>query len=158
MWVLGISTHIFCIATQALCFFCFGYYIVKYNIRLSVVDLLEKYKLLTLYIAVLVLDIVLRGSGSIHGIVHRLCIVVGVLFWFRCMTQFNCEYLNNKILFVSKYSFCIYLFHEMSLTVLKKLGMVLLPLTPVFQLIEYLLIPVIIIACCISFGFCLNRF
>lgn len=57
-----------------------------------------------------------------------------------------------------KYSFCIYLFHEMSLTVLKKLGMVLLPLTPVFQLIEYLLIPVIIIACCISFGFCLNRF
>lgn len=158
MWVLGISTYIFCIATQALCFFCFGYYIVKYNIRLSVVDSIEKYKFLLLYIVFIVLDIILRESGSIHGIVHRLCIMVGVLFWFRCVTQFNNENLNDKLLFVSKYSFCIYLFHEMSLTVLKKLSMVLLPLTPAFQLLEYLLIPVIIIGCCICFGFWLNRF
>lgn len=158
MWMFDMPNGILGIQTQAICFFCLGYYIVKYNIRLSVVDNIDKYIMVFLYLILIALDVATKSGGNVHVIIHQLCIIVGICFWFRCMTKISNAKVNKALLFISKYSFFIYIFHEMSLTVLKKAGMVLLPQTTLFQVLEYFLIPVVIFSCCIVAGFLLEKF
>lgn len=158
MWMFSVPTGVFCIGTQAICFFSFGYYIVKYDIRISVVDNIYKPIIVICYLVLIALDVMTRGSGIFNGIIHQLCILVGICFWYRCATKIDSTTWNKKLLIVSKYSFFVYIFHEMCLTVLKKLGMVFLPLTPFFQVVQYFAIPIVIFGCCIIAGMLLEKY
>lgn len=158
MWLLGIPTGIFCLETESLCFFCLGYYIVKYNIRLSSIDKINKYIVIFVYWVLIALDVITRGAGNIHGVIHRVSIVVGIIFWFRCTTRISNAKWKHNLLFISRYSFCVYIFHEMSLTVLKKLGVMIFPYNVFFQALQYFMIPMIVFMGCIMAGVLLDRF
>ena len=64
---------------------------------------------------------------------------------------------KRLVLSVSRYSFLIYLFHELNLTVLKKLLANLLPLTIPFQIAEYFCVPCIILLFCTGLSILLER-
>ena len=158
VWIFNVPTGVFCIGTQAICFFSFGYYIVKYDIRLSIVDKIHNFIMSSFYFILIALDVITRDWGNIHGIIHQFCILVGICFWYRCTTKIYNSVWEKKLLIISKYSFFVYIFHEMSLTVLKKIGMMFLPRTPFFQVVQYLAIPIIIFICCIIAGEFLEKY
>lgn len=137
--------------TQAICFWGLGYFWVKSKLQLSILD---KHKRLIAisYIILIVLDVFVREMvvyRLIYRLIHRLCTVVGIAFWYTCLTNFKSVNFNKLLLHLSAYSFSIYLFHEMCLSILKKICVKIFPTTVVFQLLEYILIPFIVIGGCL---------
>ena len=101
---------------------------------------------------------VLINSKSLGAsVVYRACIAVGIVFWYACATNFRSR-IKTVLLFVSNYSFCIYLFHELNLTALKKIFAIIFPQTLLFQFIEYLGIPFIILLFCLIFCIILEKY
>ncbi len=100
---------------------------------------------------------VLIGSESvIESVIYRLGLTVGIVFWYVCATGLK-GIPKRLVLSFSKYSFLIYLFHELNLTVLKKLLASLLPLTIPFQIAEYFCVPCIILLFCTGLSILLER-
>lgn len=59
---------------------------------------------------------------------------------------------------ISDYSFGIYIFHEMNMSMLQKLSGKLLQASIGWQLMEYLIIPCIILICCLVLCSLLKKF
>ena len=156
MWLLLNGTHLFFLDIQGICFWGFGYLIVKKNVSISSIDHIRPKVFLFIYIVLIILDVATRNS-FLNLIVHRFNIIVGILFWFSCMTKFKTTNINRVLLWFSSFSFSIYLFHEMNLTILKKICASLLPSTPIIQAINYIIIPFIIIFCCIILSLIMEK-
>ena len=118
MWLLLNGTHLFFLDIQGICFWGFGYLIVKKNVSISSIDHIRPKVFLFIYVVLIILDVATRNS-FLNLIVHRFNIIVGILFWFSCMTKFKTTNINRVLLWFSSFSFSIYLFHEMNLTILK---------------------------------------
>ena len=131
--------------TQSICFWGFGCFIVCRNIRLDSLDKISKKLLCFIYIVMVIGDVLTRTWKG-NSIIHNMCVIAGVIFWFVCFTDFKWERLNRILLYASSYCFCIYLFHEMNLSFLQKICARLLPKSAVFQFLEYIFIPIVIIA------------
>lgn len=140
VWVLGNNSFI----VQSICFWGLGCFIVCRNIKISVADKINKYLLCIIYIFMMAGDVLTRGYVW-HNIVHNIGILTGIVFWFVCCTEFAWDKWNRLLLFICSYCFNIYLFHELSLSFLQKISARLFPVTTAFQLLEYLLIPVVIV-------------
>ena len=76
---------------------------------------------------------------------------------YACATIYKSK-INEELLFVSNYSFCIYLFHEFNLIALKKVFAIIIPQTLLFQFIEYLGIPFIILLFCLILCIILEKY
>ncbi len=142
---------------MSIVFFSLGYYFVKYDLHFSDIDKLNKWVLAAVYIVTVVLACLTRHT-ELGYLFINLTIVPGILFFISMATRIKSESLKDKIVWVSKYSFCIYLFHEMNLFILKKLLGKLLPTDAFFQTIQYFGIPVIIIVFCIVLSEVLKKF
>lgn len=148
LMVLNVKSPVFCLSSQAFCFFSLGYYIVKYNIRVSSVDKIKCYHISIIYIFLLLTELI-SWKSSLGVFIHSCSIIVGIVFWFRCTTVLRGKRIKKFMLIISKYTFGIYIFHEKLLTILKAICCKILPQTVLFQLFEYFGIPVIIVICCI---------
>ncbi len=157
MKVFNISTHIPILRTDALVFFCLGYYFVKYRVHLTDVDRLDPVLLAGLYGISAALDCVMRGSPWQY-LARLFSIVLGIAFFFRFTTVPKSPLWKKRLLTLAGYAMPVYLLHEMNLTVLKKLLVHFLPSSPVFQVLEYFGIPAVIISLCIAGGWILRRF
>lgn len=142
--------------TQAVCFWGLGCFVVCNNIRLNVLDKIRKEILYIIYFSAIVGDILTR-SYKVNLPIHNICIIIGIIFWFVCLTDFKTDRWNKILLFISSYSFSIYLFHELSLSLLQKICARLLPTSATAQLLEYLLIPIFIITGVLIFSLALKR-
>lgn len=65
--------------------------------------------------------------------------------------------IRKKVLWLSEWTFIIYVFHELTLTSIKKLCLRLLPGEAIFLLMEYIFIPIFVIICCIILGIILKK-
>lgn len=156
-WLFIETTHVFFLSIQAICFWGLGCYFAKRKISISSFD---KYKipLAAAYICLVAATVFTRdGSGILCLFVHRLCRLTGVAFWYVCTTKIRGR-IMPAISFVAKYTFCIYLFHEMNLTILKKVLARLVPQTSFFAVFFYFGIPVIIIGFCVLLSFLLEKY
>lgn len=149
LWLLTPESYL----TQAVCFWGFGCFLVEKNIPLERVDRLHKGVLSAVYLLLVAADVYTRSSS-----IHNACILVGLVFWFACFAEVKNEKIRQLLLKLSAYSFPIYLFHELPLTMLKKICAKVLPLTPVFQLLTYVGIPLVILGCCLLLSILLERF
>ena len=141
---------------QAVCFWGVGCFIVCNNIKLNMLDQIKKGILYVIYFLAIVGDILTR-IYKINWSVHNICIIIGIIFWFVCLTDFKADKWNKVLLFISSYSFSIYLFHELSLSFLQKICARLLPTSATAQLLEYLLIPIFIIIVILIFSSALKK-
>ena len=73
-------------------------------------------------------------------------------------TRIKAQRLKDMLLFVARYSFCIYLFHEMNLSILRKILVRFLPHTGFFSAALYLGMPFVIISLCLLISRFLDRF
>lgn len=132
---------------DALFYFVMGYYIVKYDLHFRDLEKFAKYIALA-YILLIALVYVTRGT-AVHGVADKLCIMTGLVFFAVVMTKVKNAGAEKLLLIVSRYSMGIYLFHEMNLTILRKIVQKVVPQNSITIFMEYFLIPCIIIVCCI---------
>ena len=157
MWLFLSGTHLFFLDIQGICFWGLGYLIVKKNISISKIDIIKPWIIIFVYVFGITLDVLTRTS-FLNLFVHRFNIIVGIIFWFSCMTKYKSENLNKILVWLSSYSFSIYLFHEVNLTILKKLLSSICPPSAIFMALNYLIIPFIIIFCCLILSMSLKKF
>ena len=146
-WLFIPQTGIFFMDTQSICFWVLGGVLVKKGICLEEGDRLPMALWVLVYAAMVLLVMTVgRSSRSLA----RLTFLVGVFFWFRVTALVHSPRWMDALGKLSAFSFGIYLFHEFFLTFARKVAVKLLPLTPVSQLLQYLLIPLAVIALCIA--------
>lgn len=142
--------------TQALLFFCLGYYAVRYHISLSEVKKVPFWPLAVLYAIAVAADCLLRGASTQH-LARVVSIVLGLLFFARLTAMLRPGVWRDRLLWLAGYVTPIYFFHELALTFLKKVAVKVLPQTTVMQTVQFFGIPVVIIALCVAGGALLKR-
>lgn len=151
-WLLTPESYL----TQAVCFWGFGCFLAVKGIPLEQADKLPKTALAAGYLLLVAADVCTRNTAFNHYI-HNFCILAGLLFWFVSFTDVKNGKAKQLLLKLAAYSFPIYLFHELPLTMLKKICAKVLPLTTVFQLLTYVGIPLVILGCCLLLSILLER-
>lgn len=142
--------------TESLIFWIFGYYVVKYNIRDGY--LVNRRGVIFLgYLLCLMCDFFARGSIVGYG-VHKLTCGVGILaFYVLGVLLLESRYVS-VFRYLSAFSISIYFFHEPSLWLFRKICSRILIHTTLMQFIEYVFIPIVIMAWCIVLSLVLRRF
>lgn len=145
----------------ALFYWCIGYFLVKYQIHLD--SFLKKFNIVALsisYIALIsVSTFISHKEYDYLFTVIRICIIVGVFFWFKVAFEIKSAKSIKSLLYLSSFSFSIYIFHEKALTYFRQIGILVLPNNSIFtSLLMYFLVPIIIICCCIVLSIFMKRF
>ena len=132
---------------------CTGYFIVKYQCSIDKFD--NNMWVVLLYILTTIICLILKDSDYIYIklILKRINIVIGIIFWYSFVTLRLSDNLKELLNKYSKYSFGIYIFHEMMLTFSVKLITRLFGSNLIVQIIEYIFLPFII--CFIAIIICM---
>lgn len=156
MVLLNIQTHLFFLRQDALIFFCLGYYFVKYSVSFDDLRRIKKQYIVLSYLTVGVIAFASRNA-DLNYLPSFASIIIGFIFFYQLASQIPQGSFRKVLMYIAKYSFSIYLFHEMSLTILKKLLTRIFPQTELWQIILYFGIPVIIFGFCLTFGIFLDK-
>ena len=157
MIILNVHTHLFFLNESALIYFCLGYYFVKYSIKFNDVEKIKGSYIIIAYIFAIVLDF-LTKDAAIHYLFHSITIFIGLIFFYRFTTKIPEGNMHKGLMYVAKYSFSIYLFHECNETVLRKALTKLLPQTALCQTVLYFGIPVVIFCLCLLLSVVLDKY
>lgn len=136
-----------------------GASVVKLDLRMSLIDKIPFALLSIAYAVLIIIDIYLKINFGIEEVLHRLCYIVGILFFIRVSkTIYYHDHVKNLFISISKWTFIIYAGHEPALTALRKLCAYFLPRVPIVMLVEYLLLPIFMIVVCVTGGYILHRY
>lgn len=137
----------------AFLWFCIGACIVKLQIHMTLFDNISTWKLLFVY----AICVSIKMMVNIY-ILNVLFIYIVIIFWLRVSKSiYNFEKAKNIFLRLSTWTFMIYVAHEMTLSSLKKICFKLLPTEPICLLMEYILLPVVVIIGCSIAGAIFKR-
>jgi len=155
--MFDLQIPIFFLQHSSIVFFFFGYYFVKYSIHLSVVDKINKSVVILVYITLIIIDFLTRDL-FVNNPIHFLTILSGLSFFYSQTTIIANNKMNNRLLFIANYSFSIYLFHEMSMTIIKKILNKILPQSLFWQMIQFFIIPIIVFCLCLVMSIVLDKY
>lgn len=156
-WLLIPKTGVFFLGIQSIVFWVLGCALCKSQFNLSLFEKIPEWLISVLYVLFIVVD-TLTIDLKAHLIIHNIGIIIGMLFWYVCATKLKGSKLKKILLVVSAYSFGIYIFHESTLTLFKKVCARILPSENIFLLLQYFVIPMVIIVGCIVLCMLLKRF
>lgn len=132
---------------------CMGASLVKLQIHLTKLDHIALWKCLIVYILCGTITLLTDNS-----IIDELFIFMGILFWVRVSKWiFSHQKARDIFLRLSEWTFMIFVAHEMTLASIKKVCLKLLPTEPMFLFVEYLFLPILVIAGCSIVGAILKR-
>ena len=153
-WLFNLELYI--ISPEALMFFLLGYFIVKNRWSIKKIDSLA---LADLSAAWLLSVFVAAAFLGTYPILLKASILIGILFFIRLSETIAARknWLGKLIEFLIPYTFMIYVSHEFTMTILKKLVVRLLPQTYAIQLAEYLIIPLVIVVICTLWGMAFKK-
>lgn len=146
LWLFIPNGYFYYIDTSDICMWCFGYYVVKYNLDL---DYFDNKKLLISLLTILMFSICLTikaiSFDSFDLQIERLSILVNLIFCYSVITYNLNSSINKLLLKYSEYSFGIYILHEMAIVFTKKVIAKVLGVNIIIQVLQYLLMPIFII-------------
>lgn len=148
-WIINVDTKVFFCSIQSLCFWCLGYYIIKYNLHFEGLKRINFYKPLAIFLIFTVLDCLSLKRGYYYVIIHQVCILIGVVLLLKiaCMLSIR----KNIILApVIRYGFGIYLFHELFLSTIKKILNRFIDDNMFPGLVVYFVLPIFVLLICIQ--------
>ncbi len=127
-------------------FFSLGAYISLLNNNILSIKIKNR-KLLLLFIIYLILlfskTTLITLYGTSYLFLHKLSVLLGiVLFWFL-LDRYLMK--NKHLLFLSKFTFLYYVFHEPGLMILQKGLYAFLGKTPLISMVSYVLFPIFMI-------------
>lgn len=132
----------------ALSWFLVGTAITKIQIRMALLDKIPMLKMFVVYFVSAIITLVLNIS-----VLRSIFTLIGILFWIRLSKEiYSNEDIRKKFLWMSQWTFMIYVLHELTLSSIRKICLRLFPTTPGILLAEYLLIPILVIAGCMIAG------
>lgn len=141
---------------QSFVFFLLGYYVVKYDLHMKLVDAWQGWHLSLTYV-LLLLACVVSIYLPVQYTIRHATILIGILGIVRLSGILDRSRYRDQILVFSSYSFSIFLFHEMGLTIAAKLSGQLFPQTAWVQFLEYIGLPVLVILVCMVFCYVLRE-
>lgn len=137
----------------ALAWFLVGAAVVKMKIHMTVLDRISMTKISAVYLVGALVTFLLDA-----GAVRSVFILTGVLFWVRISREIYArESIRKGFLWLSQWTFMIYVLHELTLSSIRKVCLRLLPTSPGNLLLEYLLIPISVMTGCILTGMILKK-
>lgn len=135
-------------AKTALALFLIGAAAVKKKISIAVFDRYSMVKIGGLYLV-----LVLTALFLDNPLIRNVTMLAGIAFWLRLSREIYVrEKLRQAFMKMSEWVFIIYVLHEMTLSSVRKICFRLLPADPLFWFLEYVLIPIAVIAGCILTG------
>lgn len=154
VWILPENNNL----ALSFCFWGVGCCFAVRKVSLSYLDRYRKWAVI--YPALILLVCLLWKDLGQTGprIIYHICLIAGMFFWYTCGTKIREGKARKALLFVSRYSFCVYLFHEMCLTILRKVFAKMMPQTGAAALIQYFGPAVIVLAGCILLSWLLDRY
>lgn len=158
LWINEVE--ILTLRPMALFFFSFGYYVVKYNLRIEAIDSIKWTDiglcyLLGIAIELLALEPPFKYTFNIFNMFN---VAIGAVVFVKLTGLIITNESATRIaLRMSAYSFFIYVFHEYTLTIVNKLFMRFIPQTSVILFAEYFLIPIAVTCFCIVVAIVLKR-
>ncbi len=154
-WFFDINFYI--VTATSLLFFVLGYFIVKYNLQIEMIDNIKYRYRIPVYIFAVAFSML--NHPVISNIFYKATVIIGICFFIKLSRNI---YLNNKFreffLKLSSFTFFIYCFHEYNNSIaIKAIGKIF-PETALIQTLEYLLLPFIIMSFCIIIALVLQKF
>ncbi len=137
----------------------FFYWILGCYIVVKKIDI-ERYKCLPIIFILYGIIIFADIKSDIYffgDMIHNISKLMGLYVIIAGCTRVNNLKLKSILLYISKYSFCIYLFHEMQLSYVRKLCGYFLPLEFKFIFCEYFLCSIFMIIFCILISMLINK-
>lgn len=146
-----VENIVFCLSTRGIVFFSLGYYCVKYKIHLTALDKIRFIPFNLIFAVAILLACFLRNTPCEY-LTILLVIFVGGGYLFRFGTRFKCAGLKRRVLWMTQFSFSIYLFHQMYMMMIQKVAARFLPINPYTQSLAYFGIPIFMISFCVLFS------
>lgn len=159
MWLLPIPIPLIGgteLSGQSVVFFILGYYVVKYDLHIRQLDAWRGSAFILLYTGAVLLAVATREYVFHYTICH-ITILIGIVGIARLSRRLEAGAGKACYMRFARYSFCVFAFHEMGLTIMTKLLTQWLPQNAWVQLLEYLVLPILIICICVGFGMALRR-
>ena len=138
---------IFSQALVSIFYWILGCYIVRQNIDINKLRVLTKQIWILIYLIFIAIDFYTIHL-SVNPLIRCFNSILGVYLLFVHISNINTESLKNKLISLSAYTVPIYLFHELSLTYIKKICKIFMPTTSISLIIEYFLLAFLIIIYC----------
>lgn len=136
------------ISGQSLVFFVLGYYVVKYGIRMELLEKYSGWRISGVYCFMVLLTILTREM-VVGYTIRNLTLAVGIIWLVKISQLVADSFMKASFLLFSKHSFFVFAFHEMGLTILMKMIARWNTQTWQVQLLEYFGLPVFVIAVCV---------
>lgn len=129
--------------------FALGYYFVKYKIDVKKLD-----KIKIRYVGLLFTWLIM---AKLNHKLFFLYIICGVCFYYQISGKIRESKVAGVFLWCSQFTFFIYAFHEYYEAMAKKIFMMMIPQSGIVQLLEFFLLPIMIVVCCIIAGAILKQ-
>ena len=157
-WLFVASSPVFFCDIRAVCFWGLGCYFAKRPGSLTFLNHINKGILIIAYVVINAVAFIASEANSAWAMpIYRSSVIVSLIFWYMITSVIGSK-IRTFMLFMARYSLCIYLFHEFSMTTLKKILTKILPSSVAFQFIEFIIIPVIILFFTIACSMLLEKF
>jgi hypothetical protein len=148
LWIANINIYI--VSPEALLFFSFGYYIVKYSLNEDKIDRIGLMDISIAYIITIILELFF---DVYIPIIHKLNIIIGSIFFIKLTFYFiKKDTLYIQLAWLEKYAFIVYALHGVVLPQLQKLMVRIIPMYGGFLFIEYFCVTILGIMVCLVFG------
>jgi fucose 4-O-acetylase-like acetyltransferase len=158
LWIANIKIYI--VSPEALLFFSFGYYIVKYSLNEARIDIIRMSEISLIYLITIIMELFFN---KYIPIIHKINIIIGSIFFLKASWYF----VRNKMIYTvliwcGQYGFIVYAIHAFILPQLLKLSINLFLSPPPavkgwLILVDYFLIVLLGIVLSILFGILLKK-
>jgi fucose 4-O-acetylase-like acetyltransferase len=132
-WINNIQIYI--VSPEALLFFIFGYYIVKYNLNEENIDTIKIIDLSSIYGITFILEYLFI---DIMPTLHKVNILIGCIFFLKISYYFiQDKKIYGVLAWLGKYQFIVYAIHMIIMSQLLKIYIKIIPLNGIFILLGY---------------------
>ena len=153
LYLSPLEQLLICLQKAGLFWFCIGYYLVKYNIRIKDIEKIKVIPLTIAYICIIIASLLFMDS-SYYYILDEISITVGILWFTKVLYNIN---ESSLLSFLGHYSFFIYITHELTLRILLKAYSRILGSSLPVQILEYFIVPLIIVLYCLILATILSK-
>ena len=141
----------------AICFFGLGCLFIRQNFKLEMFDKILAPIHWSVYLILLIANVLTREL-PLNMFIGRINVLYGIIFWYSCATSFQKGKLKNFLLGFAAFNFSIYIFHDNMLSCVRKVFVRVFPVTPAFQLLLYVFVPILIIIYCVTLSVLLKKY
>jgi fucose 4-O-acetylase-like acetyltransferase len=148
LWIGGIKIYI--VSPEALLFFSFGYYIIKYSLNEKYIDAIKLPDVSIIYLITILAELLFKDYIPI---IHKINILIGSVFFIKLSWYAvkNAK-LYNVLARLEKHEFMVYALHGIIISQLIKISVRTIPMRGGFILFSYFGVIILSILMCLCFS------